>query len=288
MIIVEEKTIQQSIRQAVHLLTRIFNMTKEITVSENYIHRHFSKIASKYSSLRTTDLDPILHIKNQLNGKSEINIADVGCGDGRYSQEILRALGDKCYLHCIDSNEDMLRYLESYLIEQNAMNFCIRPGNANRLPLENDSMDCIVTFNAIHHFDIAKFLGEVFECLKDNGHLFIYTRLKNQNSRNIWGQHFPLFNEMEDRLYEFDELKYHAQEADMKIHSTKVFGHNRTSSLNNLVERARNNHYSTFALYSEETFEESLQAFQQKIKNNFDDLEKIEWQDENILIEIRK
>ncbi len=263
-------------------------MTKEIAVSESLIQRHFSEIASKYRILRTTDSEPILRIKNQLNGKSEINMADVGCGDGRYSAELLRALGDKCYLHCIDSNEDMLMYLKDYLTEQNTMNFCVRPGDANRLPLENDSMDCIVTFNAIHHFDIAKFLGETFECLKEDGHLFIYTRLRNQNSRNIWGQHFPLFIEMENRLYEFDELKHHIQEADMKIHSTKVFGYLRTSSLSKLVEKACNSHYSTFALYSEDTFEESMQTFKQNIRNKFDDLEEIKWQDENILLEIRK
>jgi len=263
-------------------------MTKEILLSENHIHRHFSKIASKYRSLRTLDIEPVLYIKNKLNGKSEINIADVGCGDGRYSLELLRTLGDKCYLHCIDYNEDMLIHLKDYLTEQNRMNFCIRPGDASRLPLENDSMDCIITFNAIHHFDISKFLGEAFECLKDDSHLFIYTRLRNQNSRNIWGQFFPLFTDIENRLYEFDELRYHIQEADMKIHSTKVFGHHRTSSLSNLVEKARNNHYSTFVLYSEDTFEKSLQTFKQNIENNFADLEEINWQDENILLEIRK
>jgi len=263
-------------------------MTKEIAISESNTYRHFSKIASKYRNLRTTDLEPIQHIKNQLNGKSEISMADVGCGDGRYSLELLRALDEKCYLHCIDSNEDMLKHLKDYLTEQNAMNFCIRQGDANKLPLENDSMDCIVTFNAIHHFDITKFLAEVLGCLKDEGHLFIYTRLRNQNSRNIWGQYFPLFTEIENRLYELDELKHHIQEADMKIHSTKIFGYIRTSSLSNILEKVRNNHYSTFSLYSKETFEESIQVFEQNIRNNFDDLEKINWQDENILLEIRK
>jgi len=58
--------------------------------------------------------------------------------------------------------------------------------------------------------------------------------------------------------------------------------------MSNLVEKARNHHYSTFALYSEDTFEESMQTFMQNIRNNLDDLEEIKWQDENILLEIRK
>ena len=252
------------------------------------MHDHFSAIASKYRNVRTLDAKPILHIKNILKEKPKISMADIGCGDGRYSLELLKCLGDKCYLHCIDSNEKMLTYLENYLIEQNATNFCIRPGNADKLPLENNSMDCIVSFNAIHHFDIQRFLAEALGCLKNDGHLFIYTRLRNQNSRNIWGQYFPLFTEMENRLYELDELEKHIQNADMSIHSTKVFGYSRTSSLDRLVHQAQNNHYSTFTLYDKETFDESLEAFQQNIKKNFGDLGQIKWYDENILLEIRK
>ena len=135
---------------------------------------------------------------------------------------------------------------------------------------------------------IQRFLAEALGCLKNDGHLFIYTRLRNQNSRNIWGQYFPLFTEMENRLYELDELEKHIQNADMSIHSTKVFGYSRTSSLDRLVHQAQNNHYSTFTLYDKETFDESLEAFQQNIKKNFGDLGQIKWYDENILLEIRK
>ena len=271
-----------------NIIMNLNNMPKGIIINEKHTYNHFSKIASQYRTLRTTDPEPILFIKNRLNGKSKINMADVGCGDGRYSLELLRCFEDRCYLHCIDSNEDMLKYLKDYLTEQKTMNFCVRQGNANKLPLENDSMDCIVTFNAIHHFDIQKFLAEALGCLKDDAHLFIYTRLKNQNSRNIWGQHFPLFVEMENRLFEIDELKNHIQQADMGIFHKKIFGFKRTSSLTKLLEKARNNHYSTFSLYSDESFETSLETFEQNIRDNFDDLEKIQWYDENIIIEIKK
>jgi ubiquinone/menaquinone biosynthesis C-methylase UbiE len=245
-------------------------------------------VASQYKNIRTLDIKPIIYIKNQINKKSKINMADVGCGDGRYSIEFLKQFEDRCYLHCVDYNENMLTSLQNYLTEQKITNFCTRQGDANRLPLDNDSMDCIVTFNAIHHFDVPKFLSESLRSLNENGHLFIYTRLRNQNSRSIWGKYFPLFAEMEERLYEIDELEQHIQNADMNIHSTRVFGYSRTSSLDRLVHQAQNNHYSTFALYDKVTFDESLKTFKQNIKDNFDDLEKIKWTDENILIEIRK
>ena len=252
------------------------------------MYTHFSDIASKYQSVRTLDTKPILYIKDKLKEKAKISMADIGCGDGRYFLEFLRCFDNSFYIHCIDNNENMLKSLEHHLAEQNITNFCVRQGDANRLPLENDSIDCVVTFNTIHHFDVPKFLSESLRALKDEGHLFIYTRLRNQNSRSIWGEHFPLFTETEDRLYELDELEQHIKNADMNIHSTRVFGYSRTSNLDRLVHQSQNNHYSTFALYDKETFDESLEIFQQNIKKNFDDLEKIKWYDENILIEIRK
>jgi len=137
------------------------------------MHTHFSTIASKYRSVRTLDTKPILHIKDKLKEKSKISMADIGCGDGRYSLEFLKCFDDSFYIHCVDYNEKMLESLESYLVEQNTTNFCVRLGDANRLPLENNSIECIVTFNAIHHFDVPKFLSESLRVLKDGGRLFI-------------------------------------------------------------------------------------------------------------------
>ena len=260
----------------------------EAIIAQNNVDVHFSKIASKYKDLRTTDFDHIQHIKNRLSEKSRIKIADIGCGDGRYSLELLKCLKDDCYMHCIDYNENMLKHLKSYLVRNDISNFCARPGSANKLPLENNSMDCIVTFNAIHHFDIQRFLAEVHGCLKDDGNAFIYTRLRDQNSRNIWGRYFPLFSETEERLFDFDELQYAVKKSDMKISNTRVFGHDRTSDLSSLVKKAKSNHYSTFALYDKDEFKKSSETFEQNIKDNFDDLDNIQWQDENILLEISK
>ena len=260
----------------------------EARVVKKNANNHFSKIASEYKNLRTTDFDHIQHIVDRLSEKPGIVMADIGCGDGRYSVELLKRLQDDCFLHCIDYNENMIKHLKNYLIGNDILNFSAKPGDANKIPLENNSMDCIVTFNAIHHFDIQRFLDGVHECLKDNGKAFIYTRLQDQNSRHIWGQYFPLFTEIESRLYEFDELQYAIKKADMKIVNTRVFGHDRTSSLSSLVKKAKSNHYSTFALYEKDEFKKSSETFEQNIRDNFDDLDNIQWQDENILLEISK
>lgn len=263
------------------------DVQQDLLVSENNANDHFSKIASNYKELRTTDVDHIEYIKKLLDKKSQINIADVGCGDGRYSLEILKSF-ENCYLYCIDFNENMIQHLKNYLNEKKFTNFCARPGDASKLSLENNSMDSIMTFNAIHHFDLDKFFSESHEILKDDGKLIIYSRLRNQNYGSVWGEHFPLFGDMETRLYELNELEEYAENAGLEIKSTRVFEHARTSSLERLVQQAKGNHYSTFALYDEETFDESLEIFQKNIQKNFSDLEQITWHDENILLEIVK
>ena len=104
------------------------------------MYDHFSTIASKYQSVRTLDIKPILHIKEKLAQKEKIQMADVGCGDGRYSSELLKEFDNSFYIHCVDYNENMLKSLESNFREQNITNFCVRKGDANRLPLDNKSM----------------------------------------------------------------------------------------------------------------------------------------------------
>ncbi len=171
------------------------------------INQHFSKIAPKYNELRNTDLEPIEYIEKTLKHLTDIEAADVGCGAGRYDISLFQRLQEKLRLHCIDSNQGMLNNLRSYLSANKISKFEIKQAYANKLPIKDRSLNCVFTFNAVHHFKLNEFLAEAIRVIKDEGYLFIYTRLRSQNLRSVWGQHFPLFNEKEDRLYELNELK---------------------------------------------------------------------------------
>ena len=57
----------------------------------------------------------------------------------------------------------------------------------------------------------------------------------------------------------------------------------RRASLERLIEQARNRHYSTFALYEPDAFEDALAAFRAAVERCFAD--SVEWYDENILIQ---
>jgi hypothetical protein len=60
------------------------------------------------------------------------------------------------------------------------------------------------------------------------------------------------------------------------------------SALQELVQRARAHHYSTFVLYSLEELEKAIIGFISNIRNNFKDEAKIQWIDENVMFVISK
>jgi len=253
------------------------------------IHHHFSRVAHKYEDLRTTDLEPILFIKKKLQNLTEIEATDVGCGAGRYDVKLFHYLGGKLHLCCIDYNRNMLDETTKNLKEHKIENFKIIKAPAKNLLLADNSLNTVFTFNAIHHFKFLDFLKEAFRVLKDTGHLFIYTRLRSQNKKNIWGIHFPGFHEKEKRLYELNELeKILNGIADLKLESLEYFKYKRTTTLEWLITQAKNHHYSTFYLYSKNEFKESLKEFQENIARNFKNLDRITWHDENIMLVIRK
>jgi ubiquinone/menaquinone biosynthesis C-methylase UbiE len=251
----------------------------------NKMHDHFLHIAPQYRQIRTTDLGPILFITNKLQDLPKVHAADIGCGSGRYSLKFVQHLGEKCHLFCLDNNREMLRHLKEHFVQNNITNFTPIRSDSHKIPLQTDSLDCVMSFNAIHHFSLPDFLRESSRALKNNGRLFVYTRLRDQNAKTIWGMHFPSFNKKEDRLYELDELKSaFEKDPNLNINSVKFFEHHRVYPLEKLVEQVKNHHYSTFKFYKKQEFKEALHKFVQNILNHYDDLDKITWKDQNTML----
>ncbi len=269
--------------------SQVVNGGKLGEVAQKTIHHHFSKIASRYHHLRTTDSEPIILIAQDLNKLSHIEAADIGCGSGRYDALLFKYLGDKLHLSCVDASGDMLKRLDTYLKKHGISNFKSISSRAESLPFPNNNLDCICTFNAVHHFNLLGFLRESARVLKKGGYLFIYTRLPEQNMRNIWGQYFPEFCKKEDRLHTLDKfMKEILAVSALRLKSIEYFKYKRISILEQLIERVRANHYSTFWLYSSEELEEAIAGFIQNIRANFKDIDNVSWFDENIMLVLRK
>jgi ubiquinone/menaquinone biosynthesis C-methylase UbiE len=269
--------------------TRVLSRTKSNALSSRRLRSHFSKIAHKFDDLRMTDLEPILSIKKKLQNLKKIDVADIGCGEGRYDIELFRYLGERLHLTCIDDNKNMLSNLTKTLKGCKIRSFRTVKAPATTLPLVGESLDAVVTFNAIHHFDLPGFLKEASRVLRPNGCLFIYTRLRSQNKRNIWGRYFPKFHEKEKRLYELNELKELSSKIpSIRLNYVEYFKYRRMTTLARLIKQATGRHYSTFCFYDKKEFRDALLKFQKNIAHHFANPDRITWYDENVMLVIRK
>ncbi len=187
------------------------------------------------------------------------------------------------HLTCIDLNESMLQQVSDYLTHHHVSQFKTLRASGNEIPIEDRSLDCVLTFNAVHHFDLVRFLENAVRVSKPGGKIFIYTRLRSQNARNICGQYFPSFTEKETRLYELDEIEAGIQAVEgVRLEQVQPFHYQREATVAQLVERVRARHYSTFSLYADEELKNALEIFQASLKHAFH--ETVEWVDENTLL----
>jgi len=254
---------------------------------ESLMSDHFTKLASFYSQFRTFDHEAINYITKKLAPMSNIAAADIGCGDGRYSIKLIEKLRNRLSLTCVDNNYEMLRQISN--ISSNFKNLQTKYAFAEKLPFDDNSLNCIFSFNAIHHFKINKFAKECNRILKNNGLLFIYTRLKEQNESNIWGKFFPDFSKKENRLFDNQSLtECISNQTSLNLKSSEFFQHDRSSDIRTLVSKAEKKHYSTFSLYTVSEFEKSLGKFIQNIHQNFSNPENIQWVDENTMFVFQK
>ena len=254
------------------------------------VHEHFSSIAPRYRDLRTTDPEPIIRIVKRLRDVSRIRAADVGCGAGRYDLKLSQHMGQKIErLYCLDTTQGMLEQVRDYLTRNRVRDFEAVRSVAQNLPLATEHLNCIFTFNAIHHFHAPGFLSEASRVLKKRGCLFVYTRFRSQNSRNIWGRYFPRFCKKETRLHEFDELQRMISATPrLRVEQLQLFSYQRASTLERLLELARHGHYSTFYLYSKSELSACLTRFEKNIQNSFEDPDNVRWTDENAMLTVRK
>ncbi|MCP4696419.1 MAG: class I SAM-dependent methyltransferase [Gammaproteobacteria bacterium] len=250
------------------------------------MYRHFENVSASYNALRTTDEEPIQYIRDQMRNEAGIQGADIGCGGGRYDLLLLQNIPD-LHLICSDVNEAMVQEAAAYLDKHGQKNFSVQTSVASDLRLADKGLNFICTFNAIHHFDPVVFLDQCGKALRQQGIVFVYTRLRTQNARNLWGRFFPDFAEKETRLYSLSQIEEWTARV-LVPESIRFFRFHRTASLEQLIHQAEGRHYSTFSLYKEKEFQKALDSFKQKIRENFSDPERIQWVDENVMLTFRK
>ena len=229
---------------------------------------HFKRIASVYGHVRNTDHDIIEAIITRLpRDKHRLDVADIGCGIGRYSKIIAAKVDSLLQLFCCDYSTTMLQQCRKNMNPEFPLqntHYCLV--NANDLPFAHGCFDAVTTFNAVHHFDLDLFVSATARVLRPGGLLSIYTRTPEQNVHTIWGQYFPEFTERETRLYQRERLEEAIDKVpELQLEGIQEFKHVRVEAVESLLNRARNFHYSTFRLYPADEFRLALETFAKRL-----------------------
>jgi ubiquinone/menaquinone biosynthesis C-methylase UbiE len=238
--------------------------------------QHFATVAPRYEALRETDDDAIVLIGDRLPDRPLVG-ADIGAGTGRYTELLRKELPEGTTIVAIDLSHEMLRTLTRETYDSPPAVRC----ETERLALATDALDFVTTFNAVHHFDLDTFVDEMARVLRDDGHLFVYTRTPEQNAQSIWGQAFPGFVAHEQRLHSEETLgRAFGRLGEVDARS---FRFPRRATATRLVERVRGGAYSTFSLYEPNELDDALQVFLERIDGH-----EVEWYDENLLVHVHR
>ncbi|NIM49319.1 MAG: methyltransferase domain-containing protein [Gemmatimonadales bacterium] len=216
-----------------------------------------------------------------------VTVLEVGAGTGRYAEAVLHGVSERGLRYhgvACDAIQEMLhggtghRTLATGSIDRAV-------GLAEFLPFAAGSFDGVLSFNAVHHFDLRSFLAEAARVLRAGGRLIVYTRTPEQNERTIWGQFFPHFAERETRLYTERTLRA-ALEAASRFEAVELREMPWTmgTTLPRLLDHGRSGGYSTFRFYSPDEFEEALSAFEIRVRATFDDPSAITAQNDHLLV----
>ena len=147
-------------------------------------------------------------ITNQIN-----TWADLGCGNGLFTNALSQLLNDESIIYAIDKNKRSLKNVEvrdTIILKKLALDFV-----NDDLPVEN--LSGILMANSFHFVkDKNAFIKKVFNCLSTNGYLIIVEY--NTDKSNLWVPNpisfrslqnfFKQFNFTTEKLYEMPS-RYH-------------------------------------------------------------------------------
>jgi ubiquinone/menaquinone biosynthesis C-methylase UbiE len=103
--------------------------------------------------------------------KPDFVAADLGCGSGFFTVPLSRKVKK---VYGIDVQKEMLDFLEQKIRKLKIKNIEPRLSRENEIPLENESVDILVSMNTFHEFDDKeRMVEEMRRVLKQGGKVLI-------------------------------------------------------------------------------------------------------------------
>lgn len=160
----------------------------------------FNSMASTWDeTVAEKDTDKLEAMVARMDIEPGYTILDVGTGTGVLVPFILREIGRKGQLVCLDYAEEMLNKAEVKGFRGGIRYICADIEDS-RLP--GDSFDCVICYSSFPHFEHkSRALGEIHRLLRNGGRLFIC----HTSSRQVINQIHCQIDEVRSHLIPADD-----------------------------------------------------------------------------------
>ena len=149
-----------------------------------------------------------MELLNAIELKKNINVLDIGSGLGFPLLEVAMRLGDSCKIYGIDPWQTAIERIKEKIDIYGIRNVNIIEGNAENIPLEDNSIDLIISNNGLNNVqDLNKSLSECSRILKKDAPI-IFTMNLNTSFREFYKVYIDIL--IDNDLYaEVEKLQQH-------------------------------------------------------------------------------
>jgi excisionase family DNA binding protein len=166
--------------------------SREYALEENRVKDYFNRVAPQYNEQRSNAYGSALRdiITGQADLTAETVVADIGAGTGYIALEMAHKAKK---VLAVDNSASMLAVAREEAARQKIDNIEFFEGEAETLPMQDRTVDCIVSNMLLHHVqDPLDALREMRRILKPGGRLILtdaeehgHTWLKEEKS-DLW------------------------------------------------------------------------------------------------------
>ncbi len=119
-------------------------------------------------------------ILDEIEVNSDYVAADLGCGSGFFTIPLSWKVKK---VYALDVQKAMLNHLEQKIENQKIKNITTLLSKENEIPLENESVDLLISINTLHEFsDKEKMIQEMQRVLRQDGKAVIVDFKKEETS----------------------------------------------------------------------------------------------------------
>ncbi|MGE5776740.1 MAG: class I SAM-dependent methyltransferase [Chloroflexota bacterium] len=227
---------------------------------------NYNEISKIYDDVREGDIVLINHFLQELPSEDGLNILDIGCGTGNYTDLFEKVTREKHYrIHGIEPSEGMIGKARR---KNNRIVF--KQATAEDIPFEDNFFDFVYMTDVIHHIpDIRKMFAEIRRTLKPQGKVCIFTQSHRQIEARPIAQFFPGTVRVDQARYpDIDAIIAAAQLGGLIHLKQEVLFEGEALELDAAyLELVRKKGWSMLHLLSEEEYQTGLRKLEEALQH---------------------